>query len=384
MTASAVPVRASAPREWLSAVATIMVKELRSRMRGRRAFVVLTVYLAILALIAYGAYVVIVPNAQAQGGFGGPVNASAMVGQAIFILLSVFQLLLVCFIAPAFTAGAVSLEREKQTLDLLISTPMRPGAIIVGKLLAALAFVFLMILAAVPLSALVLLYGGAEAEDIVRQQVVLLATAVGLGAIGLFFSALIKRTQAATVLTYITMLALTVGTILLFVFWSALMVRGNEEAGRFDGLNDRAPEWLVYPNPVIAMTDVMAETEAESFGGMTQILAQIRGVEVGFNGGGPAIDCAPGMPCGPGMLPPDVAPNNVVVGHFWPRVSMTLAGMAVLLTLVSMRLIVPAGMRFVFRRRRTSAAGAGAAGDIVDAPATDVRPPEARAEEPPA
>ncbi|MEO8511383.1 MAG: ABC transporter permease subunit [Chloroflexota bacterium] len=384
MTASEIPVRASAPREFLSAVGTIMVKELRSRMRGRRAFVVLTVYLAILALIAYGAYVVIVPNAQAQGGFGGPVNASAMVGQAIFILLSVFQLLLVCFIAPAFTAGAVSLEREKQTLDLLISTPMRPGAIIVGKLLAALAFVFLMILAAVPLSALVLLYGGAEAEDIVRQQVVLLATAVGLGAIGLFFSALIKRTQAATVLTYITMLALTVGTILLFVFWSALIVRGNEEAGRFGG-NDRAPEWLVYPNPVIAMTDVMAETEAESFGGMTQILAQIRGVELGFDGGGAAIDCAPGMPCqepGPGQ--PDVGFNNTVVGHFWPRVSMTLAGAAVLLTLVSMRLIVPVGMRFVFRRRRTSAA-ADADGGIVDSPLPAGEPPtEANAEEPPA
>jgi ABC-type transport system involved in multi-copper enzyme maturation permease subunit len=386
MTAQAA-VRASAPREWLAAVGTIMVKELRSRMRGRRAFVVLTVYLGILALIAYGAYVVIVPNARAQGGFGGPVNASAMVGQAIFILLSIFQLLLVCFIAPAFTAGAVSLEREKQTLDLLISTPMRPGAIIVGKLLAALAFVFLMILAAVPLSALVLLYGGAEAEDIVRQQVVLLATAVGLGAIGLFFSALIKRTQAATVLTYITMLALTVGTILLFVFWSALIVRGNEEAGRFGGLDDRAPEWLMYPNPVIAMTDVIAETEAESFGGMTQILAQIRGIEVGFDGGGAVVDCAPGVPCPePGVGRADVALNSAVVGHFWPRVSMTLAGAAVLLTLVSMRLIVPAGMRFVFRRRRTAVAGGTAADDAFAAapPAIDARPSEASAEEPPA
>ena len=75
-----------------------MVKELRSRMRGRRAFVVLTIYLGILALIAYGVYVVIVPSARAQGGFGAPVNASALVGQAIFILLSFFQLLLVLIV----------------------------------------------------------------------------------------------------------------------------------------------------------------------------------------------------------------------------------------------------------------------------------------------
>ena len=357
MTATANRAHASAPREWLAAVGTIMVKELRSRMRGRRAFIVLTVYLAILALIAYGVYVVIVPSARAQGGFGAPVNASAMVGQAIFILLSFFQLLLVCFIAPAFTAGAVSLEREKQTLDLLVSTPMRPGAIIVGKLLAALAFVFLMILAAVPLSALVLLYGGAETEDIIRQQLVLLATAVGLGTIGLFFSALIKRTQAATVLTYITMLVLTVGTVLLFIFWSALIVRGNEEAGRFNGLNDRAPEWLVYPNPVVAMIDVVAQTETETFGAMTQMVAQLRGMDVSFDDfGGPAIDCAPGVACplpAPGVAP-DVG-NRGVTGYLWPRIAITLGVVALLLTLVSMRLIVPAGMRFAFRRRRPQA-----------------------------
>ena len=155
-------------------------------------------------------------------------NTSAIVGQTIFTLLSIFQLILICFIAPGFTAGQISLEREKQTLDLLVSTPMRPGAIVLGKLLAALAFVVLMIVAAVPITAIVLMYGGASVDDIVRQQLVLLATAVALGAIGLFFSALLKRTQAATVLSYITMLALTLGTIMLFGFWTLLDQPGQQ------------------------------------------------------------------------------------------------------------------------------------------------------------
>src|SRR5680860_948003 len=191
--------RRSAAREFGSAVWTIMVKELRSRMRGRRAFIVLTAYLAVLALITYGVYVVIAPNARGFaggfGGFGGQANASAIIGQSIFSLLSIFQMILVSFIAPAFTAGQISLEREKQTLDLLISTPMRPAAIVIGKLAAALAFVVLMIVAAVPITAIVLMYGGASVDDIVRQQIVLLATALLLGAVGLFFSALLKRTQ---------------------------------------------------------------------------------------------------------------------------------------------------------------------------------------------
>ena len=260
--------RPSAVREFGASVATIMVKELRSRMRGRRAFIVLTVYLAILALITYGVYVVVAPSARglAGGGFGGgQANASALIGQSIFTVLSIFQLILVCFIAPAFTAGQISMEREKQTLDLLVSTPMRPGAIVIGKLAAALAFVVLMIVAAMPITAIVLMYGGASVEDIVRQQVVLLATALVLGAIGLFFSALLKRTQAATVLTYISVLVLTLGTTMLFIFWT--VVANQTEDGFGIGPQQRAPEQLMYVNPGIAMLDVVANTEPGGFGG---------------------------------------------------------------------------------------------------------------------
>jgi ABC-2 type transport system permease protein len=369
------PRRPSRPREFGAAVVTIMVKELRSRFRGRRAFVVLTVYLAVLALIAYGGYTVVAPSARQQAQFGGSATASATVGYAIFILLSLFQLLLVCFIAPAFTAGAISLEREKQTLDLLVTTPVRPGAIVVGKLLSALAYVGLMILAAIPLSALVLMYGGASVDDIVRQQIVLLVTAVGFGSIGLFFSALIKRTQAATVLTYCAMLALTIGTVLLFVFWSVLATR---DANNDFGAPRRAPEQLMWLNPAVAMVDVIANTEVGFYGPFSSTLTEILGGQAGvtcegdvcFNDPGvpvPAVEgvqggflvadleaCPPNARC----VPPDqavgavAAPPAGVSGHFWPRFSLTFGSMSLLLTLVSMRLVVPAGMRFVFRRRR--------------------------------
>jgi ABC-type transport system involved in multi-copper enzyme maturation permease subunit len=344
--------RRSAAREFAAAVWTMMVKELRSRMRGRRAFIVLTVYLGILALITYGVYVVVSPSAQAAAGFGGLVNlnVSAVIGQSIFTLLSIFQMILVLFIAPAFTAGQISLEREKQTLDLLISTPMRPGAIVVGKLLAALAFVFLMIVAALPISAIVLMYGGASVDDLVRQQVVLLATAVGVGAIGLFFSALLKRTQAATVLTYITVLGLTLGTVLLFIFWTVLVSRDDSGLGFSQ---KRAPEQLMYVNPMVAMLDVVSNTEPGGFGGIASMLGQLRG-EPSFVEAQPAeqpIDggFGGGAVVGGGGLPGNIGGN---IGYWWPRFTFTFAGLAALLTLASVRLVVPAGMRFAFRRRR--------------------------------
>ena len=60
------PARRSAFREFLAGVGTIMVKELRSRMRGRRAFIVLTIYLGLLALITYGSYLVVAPTCPRQ------------------------------------------------------------------------------------------------------------------------------------------------------------------------------------------------------------------------------------------------------------------------------------------------------------------------------
>ena len=300
-TASLGGTRQSAVREFASSVSTIMVKELRSRMRGRRAFMVLTLYLAVLALITYGAYVVVAPVARAtagQGGFGfgvGQANASALIGQSIFSVLSVFQVVLVSMIAPAFTAGQISLEREKQTLDLLITTPLRPGAIIIGKLVTALAFVLLMIVSAIPICAIVLMYGGASVGDIVRQQVVLLAVAIGFGAIGIFASALMRRTQAATVVAYCAVLALTLGTAMVFAFWD--QVASTSDDGFQFQERDRAPEQLRYLNPMVGMLDIVSSVEAGGPTRFTRALYELFGQDLaGFT----ALDAVPacdGLDC---------------------------------------------------------------------------------------
>ena len=367
---------ASRVREFIGAVATIMIKELRSRMRGRRAFIVLTIYLAVLAAITYAIYLMTYSAVANFGGFGMPnVNASASIGQAIFTGLSLLQILLVSFIAPAFTAGSISLEREKQTLDLLVSTPLRPGAIVVGKLLAALAFVFLMVLASVPLTAIVLMYGGAGVDDLLRQLLVLFVAAIGFGSIGLFFSALLKRTQMATVLTYATMLVLTLGTVFLYVFWT-VMIASNAPSELAGPRARRAPEAILYLNPFVGMADVIANTEPAGSGMFGIGLEQIRGIDRfggAVNGGnvvceggvctdvaiGRPVPCPPGAPCPPPNFAPGPAPaaaRQPQTGYFWSRFLVSFAVLSLLLTLLSMRLVVPAGMRFAFRRRSHRAA----------------------------
>lgn len=356
MTATAAqraPGRPSAVREFLASVSTIMVKELRSRMRGRRAFVVLTVYLGLLAAIAYGVYLMVAPLARdaAAGGFGNAefqaANVSSLIGMAIFSVLSILQIVLVSVIAPAFTAGQISLEREKQTLDLLVTTPLRPGAIVIGKLATALAFVVLMILAAIPITAIVLMYGGAQVMDIVRQQAVLLATAIGFGSVGIFVSALMKRTQSATVVTYCAVIGAILGSAMLFGFWQSL-ARFDDPLGVQP--NGGAPEQIRFVNPMVAMLDVVANVEPPGGTDLTQPLYRLFGDDL--SGGWAQVDAPLDRDV------PQAAPliDTRSSGYWWPRVSITMLAVAVLLTLGAMRLVVPIGFRWRPRGRREDSA----------------------------
>jgi len=245
-------------------IAAIGVKELRGRMRGRRAFAILTIYLVLLggfALMAERLF-----EANASTGFGGTsAFASSQIGQGIFAALLMLMTLQVVFLAASATAGSISLEREKQTLELLIATPISSLAIVLGKLLSALVYVFLLIAASIPLMAVVFVYGGVGPEDVLRGYIVLIATALGLGSFGLLCSSLVKQTTAATAITIFGVLAVTIGSIFVLGFWQAIG-RFDEDGNREGLFGIRSPVILAYLNPFVAQADVMCGTES-TFGG---------------------------------------------------------------------------------------------------------------------
>ncbi len=291
-------------------VTAIGVKELRGRMRGRRAFVILTIYLLLLG--GFALMVERVLEANYATGFGGSSPfASSAIGQGIFAGLLFLMTLQVVFLAPSSTSGAISLEREKQTLELLITTPISSLAIIVGKLLSALVYVFLLIAASVPLMAVVFVYGGVAPEDVVRGYIVLIATALGLGSFGLLCSAVVKRTTAATAITIFGVLAISVGTIFVLVFWQAMGSFDNNGNRRGGPLGIRSPVILAYLNPFIAQADVMCGTEASFSGGWCQAVNGIApsndGVIINDGGLVPGVQ-QPDFKVGPGggFAEPDV------------------------------------------------------------------------------
>jgi ABC-type transport system involved in multi-copper enzyme maturation permease subunit len=190
----------------------VVLKELRGRMRGARAFVVMTAYLFLLGgftLILYVGETSIstLTTTQVNGG---------EVGRVLFQGILAIQLILVALIAPAFTAGAISGERERQTYDLLRTTLLPEGQFVMGKLFSALAYIFLLLLAAIPLQSLSFILGGTEWVDMAIATLLLFVLSILLGTLGIYFSARVKRTLSASITTYGVSLVLGVGTLLLW------------------------------------------------------------------------------------------------------------------------------------------------------------------------
>jgi ABC-type transport system involved in multi-copper enzyme maturation permease subunit len=280
------------------------VKELRGRMRGRRAFVILTIYLVLLGAFAWMTELIM--ERTYSSGFGGSAAfASAQIGQVIFAALLMLETLQVAFLAPSATAGAISMEREKQTLELLIATPISSFAIVLGKLLSALVYVWLLIAASIPLTAVVFVFGGVAPDDVLRGYIVLIVTALGFGALGLFASSMVKRTTAATAISIFSVLFISLGTIFILIFWQAL---ANDDNGRGQGpIKGAPPAIIAWVNPFLAQIDVLCGTDTSNGGfcSLESSILQDRSQGIVFEGqtGGSGVVVAP----------PQVKPGGGVV-----------------------------------------------------------------------
>lgn len=226
----------------------VLRRELLERWRGRRAFWVITVYVLILALVMVLLYWIGEQFLQQQARWGGAgaFAAGPTIGRFLFENLLAFVLLLVLFIAPGYAAAQIAGERERRTLALLQVTLVRPVDIVLGKLGASLAWLLLLVVAALPLGAAAFFLGGVTGGDLARGVAVVLVVAVSVAAMSLGVSAVTRRTTAAVVLTYAMVLALTLGTVFASVVEAAVQ--------RFDFDADERPVAL-YLNPFYGLAD---------------------------------------------------------------------------------------------------------------------------------
>ena len=142
----------------------IIVKELRSRMRGGRLFATLTGALVLMVIISYGLY-----QATLAGSQYSSTPISPQVGQMLFIGLAFLELFIIAAVTPAITASEISSEKEKQTYEMLLTTPLDPTSILWGKLVASLSYIFILIFAAIPMASVIFIFGGVTSREMIQS-----------------------------------------------------------------------------------------------------------------------------------------------------------------------------------------------------------------------
>lgn len=188
----------------------VLMKELKLRFRAFKSFSGLMFYLAVLCIFVVGFLLI---YTQFSGtSFFRPRDSFMM-----FAVLSVIQMGLVMFITPGLTAGAISTEREKQTLNMLLTTTQSSTQIIIGKLVSSVAFLILMLVAGLPLYSLVFLFGGVSPSQFITIFLFYFITLVAIGSIGIMFSTITKKTIVSMIATYGSMIFL--GAITAFFFF---------------------------------------------------------------------------------------------------------------------------------------------------------------------
>ncbi|MHB9026890.1 MAG: ABC transporter permease [Armatimonadota bacterium] len=184
----------------------ILTKEMRSRMRGMRAPAALFLATGLAVLVG-----IIILSAQ-WSSMGSSMSLDEYrqfteSGKTLFNSLVILEAVLCALIAPALTSGAISTEREHQTLDLLLLTRLSGANIALGKLLSSLSFVGIILLCALPVMAISFMLGGVDPWRFIKVLLLLASIILLFGAVGLYCSLRFQKTGTAVAVAYAACLA---------------------------------------------------------------------------------------------------------------------------------------------------------------------------------
>lgn len=192
----------------------IVGKEIRARMHGWHAAVIVTGYLCVVGAVGYLGYSGIESSASDVVQVGGT-------GSSLFTGLAATVMATAALIVPGLVAPSIAGERERETLDLLLVTPLGSARIVLGKLIAAIAFVIVLVLACLPLFAVAYLLGGVGLREVLEFAVFILVGTACLGALSMLASAALRRVTAATVVAYLAALVVAAGPFVAAYAWQA-------------------------------------------------------------------------------------------------------------------------------------------------------------------
>ena len=226
----------------------VIIRDLRMRMRGVKTYWGQAAYLLVLGSVALVGYATSLESDTAYN----VVDVQRKL-QQFYYFIFVCLAALITLIAPALTASSITSEKQRLTLDLLITTPLTSNQLLFGKLVSSVAYLGLLLSLSLPFSVLCVLLGGVTIAEVFRIYLLLAVDGLLLSAIGIYYSCTNCKSGGAIALAYIA----TIGVLIMTLFFIDYMTRGTD---------------VYAPSMVIAVLDPFA---AIYYGGGFLILLPI-------------------------------------------------------------------------------------------------------------
>jgi ABC-type transport system involved in multi-copper enzyme maturation permease subunit len=179
--------------DWFERSNALAAREVRMALRSPRAWLLLSLYISVLGAVVLAQFPADTTvemwagNAPANDGYGSGYGAnieSSRRGQELLAAFTWAQFFGVWLLVPSLAVGALHQEREGQTLESLLLSPLSPLQIVWGKLCGVLAMASVLLLGTLPLTSLCFLLGGVAPEDVAIRFFGLLAWAMFAAGIG--------------------------------------------------------------------------------------------------------------------------------------------------------------------------------------------------------
>jgi ABC-type transport system involved in multi-copper enzyme maturation permease subunit len=181
--------------------------ELLTSARRTRYFFIRALY-ALILLIALG--LIYQSWTYRISGDTIDIRVMAQLSAEFFNVLAWLQLLLVVLLGPAMVAGTIATERERRTIEYLFASSLSNAEIVLGKLAARIIHVVYLVLAGVPILALMMLMGGIAPEALLALAVITLCTVLSVATMSIAVSVWSARAREAVTRAYLVLFALLV------------------------------------------------------------------------------------------------------------------------------------------------------------------------------
>ncbi|MBN2292445.1 MAG: ABC transporter permease subunit [Pirellulales bacterium] len=204
----------------------VLQRELLVNLRMYRAFILLFVYIALLGMVVFAAWPSDTRLDLTEGARQTRSDGVNPPGTKLVNMFFLGQYILMALMTPSFAAGAIAGEKERKTYEMLLASPMHPTAIVLGKLLASLSYLAVLVFASLPIVMLCLPLGGMSLWEVFATYVAMAASIVTFGMISLAASSFFTRSVASLLVSYMIILPLAmIGVLFYTLFETESVIR---------------------------------------------------------------------------------------------------------------------------------------------------------------